>query len=88
MFNQNVVTKLKVNSSHLYIRTAAVIGITIALIGPVLLITNGGRELRQMPGYAWATLSVLLLLAVLIGFLMFKRISLEGEDISISPDRR
>ena len=83
---QNVVTKLKVNSSHLYTRTAAFVGIIAALIGPVLLLTNGGRELRHMPGYVWAILSALLLLAIIIGFLMFKHISHEAEDISISPD--
>ena len=85
---QNSVTKLKVNSSHFYTRMAAFIGITAALIGPVLLLTNGGRELRHLPWYAWTVLSVLLLLAIIIGILMFKRISHDTEDISISPDRR
>lgn len=85
---QHIVSKLKVNSAHLYTRAAAFIGITIALIGPVLLITNGGRELRHLPWYTWTVLSVLLLLAIIIGFLMFKRISHEAEDISISPDHR
>lgn len=78
--------KFKMNSKILYVRTIAVVGMTLALTGPFLLLTNGGRELATLPRYLWVLLPILLLLVVGAGVWMFRHESHHADDISISPD--
>jgi hypothetical protein len=91
MYIQNILGRLKfiaTSSFSSFTRSAALIGITLAVIGPFVLFTMGGREANRLPWYVWLIISMLLLTVVGVGFLAFKRQSHDAEDISISPDRK
>jgi uncharacterized membrane protein YjfL (UPF0719 family) len=81
---EDVAFKLKTISST---RTAAVIGITAAIVGPVAIIAFGGSEASNLPWFIWATALLVLLLVIWRGYYLFNR-NHDGEDISISPNRR
>jgi hypothetical protein len=85
---QATVIKLKSLASHSYTRSVTLIGIILAVAGPFLILTLGGREANNLPWYVWMILSLLLFTVVGAGFLAFKRTSHAAEDISISPDRK
>jgi hypothetical protein len=88
MFIQDVVVKLRSVSTGSFTRAAAVIGIIVAVAGPFLLLTIGGREANNMPWYIWMLVPLFLLLVVTGGIFMFRRESRDAEDISIRPKQR
>jgi drug/metabolite transporter (DMT)-like permease len=81
---EDVAFKLKTVSSS---RTAAILGITAAIAGPIAIIAFGGNEASNFPWYVWALALIALLLVIWRGYYLFTR-SHDGGDISISPDRR
>jgi hypothetical protein len=85
---QNAIRKLTFIATNSFTRSAALIGIILAVIGPFFLFTTGGREANNLPWYIWLIITILLLTVVGAGFLAFKRQSHDAEDISISPERR
>ena len=85
---QDMVLRLKVVSSNSYTRAAALVGLIVAVMGPFLLLTMGGRTSNNLPWYVWVIIPVLLMAVIAVGFLMFKRDSHDAEDISISPRNR
>jgi hypothetical protein len=84
----NMAIKLKSTATSSFTRSAAFVGIILAVVGPFFLFTTGGREANKLPWYIWVIMSLILLTVVGIGFLAFKRDSHNAEDISISPDRK
>jgi hypothetical protein len=82
---QDKVLRLKAVSSSSYTRTAAFIGITLAVLGPFMLVATGGREANNMPWYVWTSIPLLLLLVIAVGFLVFNRRKPNSEGLSISP---
>ena len=85
---QDVVIKLKSASTGSFARTAALVGIVVAVAGPFLMLTIGGGEANKLPWYIWMIVPLFLLAVVTVGFLMFKRVSHDAEDISIRPKNR
>jgi hypothetical protein len=85
---QDVITKLKTTSSNSFTRSAALIGIVLAVAGPFLMLTIGGRDANNLPWYIWVIIPLLLMAVIAMGFLMFRRESRDAQDISISPKRR
>jgi hypothetical protein len=74
-------------------RIALALGLIGAIVGPFILLAVGGRDPSNpnQPGLPWYFLVIVLVLVLVIiavGFLLFARVSQEGEEISISPDRR
>jgi membrane protease YdiL (CAAX protease family) len=74
-------------------RVALALGLIGAIVGPFILLAVGGRDpnnpdQRGLPWYFLAIVLVLVLVIIAVGFLLFARASQEGEEISISPDRR
>ena len=88
MFIQDTVTKFKSIATRSFTRSAALIGIILAVVGPFFLFTTGGREANNLPWYIWMIILLLLLAVVGAGFLAFRRESHDAADISISPDRK
>ncbi len=82
---QDTILKLRAVSAT---RAAALIGLMVAVMGPFLLFTLGGRDSNNLPWYIWVTIPVLLMAVVAVGFFMFKRDPHDGEDISIRPKNR
>jgi hypothetical protein len=85
---QDLITKLRTSSSNSFTRSAALIGIVLAVTGPFLMLTIGGRDANNLPWYIWVMVPLLLMAVIAMGFLMFRRESRDGQDISISPKRR
>ena len=85
---QDKVVKLKAVSANSYTRAAALVGLILAVMGPFLLFTMGGRDPNNLPWYVWVIIPVLLMAVVAVGFFMFKRDTHDAEDISISPRYR
>lgn len=85
---QDVVSKIKMASTGSWPRTVALIGIVLAVAGPFLLLTIGGREASKLPWYVWVMVPLLLLSVIAVGFAMFNRTSTEAADISIRPKTR
>lgn len=85
---QNVVLKIKAAFTTSFARTAVLVGIIAAVAGPFLMLTIGGREANNLPWYIWIIIPLVLLIAVAVGFLGFKRDAHDAQDISISPNRR
>jgi hypothetical protein len=74
-------------------RVALALGLIGAIVGPFILLAVGGRDPNNpnQPGLPWYFLLIVLVLVLIIigvGFMLFARASQEGEEISISPDRR
>jgi hypothetical protein len=82
MSMQALLLKVKAASNT---RTVALLGIIAAVTMPFLMLTVGGREANNLPWYVWTIIPLLLLLVIGTGFLMFRRVSHEAEDISIRP---
>ena len=61
--------------------------VAAALVLPFILLTIGGSQSNNLPWQFWATILLMLLAVICVGFLRFTRESHEAEDISISPDR-
>ncbi|HEX5733611.1 MAG TPA: hypothetical protein VF131_12320 [Blastocatellia bacterium] len=86
---QNVLLNLKAVSAGAFARPALIFWfVAIAVVGPFVLLTIGGREANDLPWYFWALAMLLLALVITVGFLRFTRKPHEAEDISINPDRR
>jgi len=85
---QDVVLKIKFASVGSWPRAVALIGIVLAVAGPFLLLTVGGREASKLPWYVWVMVPLLLLTVFAAGFAMFNRTSTEAADISIRPKTR
>jgi cytochrome c biogenesis factor len=85
---QNRVLKIKAVSVNFYALAAALVGLILAVMGPFLLLTMGGRNSNNLPWYVWVIIPLLLMAVVAVGFFMFKRDSHDGEDMSISPKNR
>lgn len=88
MFIQDIALKLKIFSANSFTRTvraAAILGIIAAVTVPFVLLSFGGRESNSLPWYIWTLIPLALILAVQVGFLMFRRESHDAEDISIRP---
>jgi MFS family permease len=71
-------------------RIALVVGL-VAVVGPFLLLTVGGRDPSRpdepnLPWYFLAIVLVIVLAIIGVGFYMFTRDSHEADDISISPE--
>ncbi len=88
MYIQEMAQRVKAASAGLFNRPVALIGIVIAVIGPFLLLTIGGREANNLPWYIWTGIPLLLLIVISVGLFQFMRKRRESEDISISPDRQ
>ena len=88
MILQNVFRKFQSTFGSLGVRLLAIAGILLALAGPFLLLTDGGRELSGMPWYLWVILPLMLLIVIAAGVVMSRQVSHHAEDISISPDHR
>jgi hypothetical protein len=70
-------------------RAALLIGLVGAIVGPFVLIVTSGRDSSNEPSLPWyflATVLVVLLVIVGVGFVMFTRESHHDEEISISPE--
>lgn len=81
---EDVASKLKTASST---RTAALIGIIVAIGGPIAIIAFGGSQASNVPWYIWAIVSLVLLLVIGTGYYLFTRTH-DGNDISIRPTQR
>jgi drug/metabolite transporter (DMT)-like permease len=81
---EDVAFKLETLSST---RTAAIIGIIIAIGGPVAMIAFGGSEASNLPWYVWAIVSLVLLLVIGLGYYLFT-LNHDSKDISISINPR
>jgi uncharacterized membrane protein len=68
-------------------RTAAVMGIIVAIGGPVAIIAFGGSESSNLPWFIWAIVALALLLVIWRGYYLFT-VTHDAKDISISPNRR
>ena len=68
-------------------RTAAVIGIIIAIGGPIAMIAFGGKQASNLPWYIWAIVSAVLLSVVALGYYLFT-VNHDSQDISIKPISR
>jgi hypothetical protein len=89
MQTQKILLNVKAASAGAFERPAPLFKfVAAALVGPFILLTIGGRQSNNLPWYFWATILLMLLAVICIGFLRFTRESHEAEDISISPDRR
>jgi hypothetical protein len=74
-------------------RVVLLIGLIGAIVGPFVLLAEGGRDPNrpQEPGLPWYFLLIVLILVLVImgvGFLMFARESSETDEISINPEHR
>jgi hypothetical protein len=78
---EDVAFKLKTASST---RTAAVIGIIAAVVGPFAMITFGGSETSNLPWYVWVLVPLVLMLVIGTGYFLFTRTH-DSKDISIRP---
>jgi hypothetical protein len=68
-------------------RAALLIGLAGAVVGPyVLVATAGDQATAGLPWYFLATLLVVLLVIVGVGYVMFTRESHYEDEISISPE--
>jgi hypothetical protein len=68
-------------------RAALLIGLAGAVVGPFILVATSGDEATAgLPWYFLATVLVLLLAIVGVGYVMFSRESHYEEEISISPE--
>jgi hypothetical protein len=85
---QSNYTNFKASSVRLYTWAAALIAILLAVVGPLVFLTTGGRELTNLPWHLWVVLPTLLLITLTAGILGFRHVSRHGEEISIRPDRR
>ena len=81
---EDVAQRLKTVAST---RTAAVIGILAAIIGPFAMIAFGGSEASKLPWYVWVLVPLTLLIVVGSGYYLFTR-NHDGEEISIRPKPR
>lgn len=68
-------------------RTAAVIGIIAAVIGPVALIAFGGGVTSNVPRYVWVLSIIVLVTVIGWGYHLFTRTH-DAKDMSISPKSR
>ncbi len=68
-------------------RTAAIIGIIAALVGPIAMIAFGGTEASKVPWFIWVLVSLVLLLVIGAGYYLFTRTH-DGKEISIRPSSR
>lgn len=87
MFIRGSVMRL-IGSTGLLVRIAALVGIIAAVAVPFLMLTAGGREANNLPWYVWVIVPLFLLAVLGAGFLRFRRVSHEAEDISIRPKPR
>lgn len=88
MSTQDVMLKLKSALNGSFTRTVALIGIIVAVAGPFLMLTIGGRDANNLPWYIWMIVPLFILVVVGAGVLAFKRESHDAEDISIRPKNR
>lgn len=68
-------------------RTATILGIIAAIVGPVAIIAFGGSEASNLPWFVWAIALIMLLLVIWRGYHLFT-LNRDPDDISISPKRR
>ena len=88
MQTQRILLKLKAASDGAFERPAPLFKfVAAALVGPFILLTIGGSMSNNLPWYFWATMIVMLLAVICVGFLRYAREPQEDEDISISPNR-
>ena len=89
---QDVLRELKATSAGQFPRSAFLIMFIGVVVGPLILLAIGGRSpnLLGPHGLAWSILAITLLLIISIGSgcLMFRRESRAAQDLSISPKRR
>jgi hypothetical protein len=89
MRNKKNLLNLKVASAGGFSRPSPLFWfVAAALVAPFALLTLGGSQSNNLPWYFWATILLLLLVVICIGFLRFTREPREAEDISIRPGRR
>jgi hypothetical protein len=84
---------VKVPQEGVLDRIALLIGLVGAIVGPFVLLATGGGDPKNpnetnLPWYFLATVLVIVLAIVGVGFLMFTRESRDSEEISISPEHR
>ena len=87
---QNVALRLKAISAISFNSRMALVGILLAVLGPFLLVmlSFDGGETSSLPWYIWISMPLLLIAIIVAGFLMFKRKSVDADEISISPKNR
>lgn len=87
---QNIALRLKSISAFSSNSRVALIGIMLAVLGPFILVmlSFDGGETSSLPWYIWASMPLLLIAVIVAGFLMFKRKSVDSDEISISPKNR
>jgi hypothetical protein len=61
--------------------------VAAAMIGPFILLTISGGQSNNLPWLFWATILLMLLTVICVGFFRFTREYREANAISISPDR-
>jgi hypothetical protein len=87
MLSRNVLFELRGASAAAFKRPVAIIGFIVAVAGPWLLLTTGGRDPNRLPWYIWTIVPLLLLSVIGGGFFLFNRKDHSG-DMSISPKNR
>jgi len=84
---QRVLLKLRARSAGAFEHPAPLLKfVALALVAPFILLTIGLNESNNLPWYFWATILLMLLAVICVGFLKFTRESHEAEEISINPD--
>ena len=85
---QRALLNLKAASAGAFERPAPLFQfVAAALVLPFILLTIGGSQSNDLPWQFWATILLMFLAVICVGFLRFTRESHEAEDVSISPDR-
>lgn len=85
---QDLFQNVRSSSTRLYTRVAGMIGILFAITLPVILLTNGGKELTNLPWFLWVAIVLIVLLVIGAGIVKFRQVSHHAADISINPDQR
>ncbi|HEX5733616.1 MAG TPA: hypothetical protein VF131_12345 [Blastocatellia bacterium] len=87
---QSVALRLKAISAISFNSRVALVGIMLAVLGPFLLVmlSFDRGEINSLPWYIWISMPLLLITVIVAGFLMFKRKSVDPDEISISPKNR
>jgi hypothetical protein len=86
---EDILLNLKAASAGAFARPALIFWfVAIAVVGPFVLLTVGGRGANNLPWQFWAMALLLLAVVTSVGFLRFTRHPREAIDISIKPGRR
>lgn len=87
---QNIALRLKAIPAISFNSRVALVWIMLIVLGPFLLVmlSFDRGETSSLPWYIWTLIPLFLIAVIAAGFLMFKRKSLDTDEISISPKNR